>query len=136
MLPEWLVILILILILVLDVLIAISLVALSGLFVVFHAGKLVYDLVNKTIDRLVYAVLCFLEDMLESSPLNRAPILGWGLIGVKLAYDLINAFQNTIERIIVILVTLLAAAIGVAAVCVLIAINASALWLVWSYHLL
>jgi hypothetical protein len=136
MLPQWLVILLLIVILVLDVSIAISVVVISALFVMFHAGKLAHDLVNRTIDRLVYSVLCFLEDLLESPPMDRAPILGWALIGVKLAYDMINAFQNMIERIVVILVTLLAAAIGIAAIGVLFAINASALWLVWSYHLL
>ena len=136
MLPQWLVILIIIVILVLDVLIAISLVAVSVLFVAFHAGRLVYDLINKTIDWLVYAALCFLEDLMKSPPLNRAPILSWALIGVKLAYYIVNVFQNMIERIVAILVTLLAAAMLIAAAGVLIAINASALWLVWSYHLM
>ena len=136
MLPQWLVILIIIVILVLDILIVISLAAVSVLFIAFRAGKLAYDMINKTIDRLVYVVLCFLEDILESPPMDRAPILGWALIGVKLAYDIINAFQNIIERIVAILVTLLAAAIGIAAMGALFAINACALWLLWSYHLL
>jgi hypothetical protein len=134
MLSQWLVILIIVLILVLDVLLVLGLAALAILFVAFRAGKLVYDTLNKTIDRLVYAALCVLEDLLESPPLNRAPILSWALVGVKLAYDILNAFQNAIERAISVGVTVLSALLGVAAVGVLAAANVAALWLAWSYH--
>lgn len=136
MLPEWLVVLIIVLILVLDVLLVLGLAALAILFAAFRSGKLAYDLLNKIVDKLVYRALCFLEDLLESPPLDRAPILSWALIGVKLAYDTINAFQNTIERIVAAGVVLVTIVLGMGAVGVLAFANAAALWLAWSYHLI
>lgn len=136
MLPEWLVVLIIILIIILDVLLVLGLGALVVLFAVFKVGKLAYDLLNRAIEWLVYRVLCLLEDLLESPPLMRFPFLSYALVGVKVAYDLLNGFQSVIERIIAVAVVLAAVAFGFASVCALVILNATALWLAWSYHLI
>ncbi len=136
MLPQWFVILIIILILVLDVLLVLGLAALAILFATFGAGKLAYFLANKVIDRLVYAFLSFLKGLLESPPMNRAPILLQGLAGVKFIYDVINRLQNGANVLITVAVVLLTFALGAAAVGLLALMNAAALWLAWSYHLI
>lgn len=134
-LPAWLVILLAIVVLALDVLLVGGIVVLGAAFTAFRLGKLIYDKFIKLIDQLVHRLLCFLEDILESPPLDRAPFLSLVLVGVKMAYDLINGAQRLIETLISIAVALLAFILVLSCGLWLLVINAAAVWMVVRYLL-
>jgi len=77
--------------------------------------------------------LRFIEDALESPPLNRVAFLQLVLVGVKKAYDIINGAQKLLEIAINVAVTLLAVVLAVAYVLALAFLNLAALGLVILY---
>jgi hypothetical protein len=129
----WVLLLIVLLALSLDILLFTSGFALIVLFVVFKAGKAVYDAIDKAVEWIIDTVLRFIEDALESPPLNRIAFLQLVLVAVKKTYDLINGAQKLLEAVINVAVTLLAVVLAVAYVAALAALNLTALGLVIIY---
>jgi hypothetical protein len=129
----WMLLLIVLVALSLDILLFTSGFALIVLFVVFKAGKAVYDAIDKAIEWIIDTVLRFIEDALESPPLNRIAFLQLVLVGVKKAYDIINGAQKLLEVAINVAVTLLAIVLAVAYVIALAMLNLVALVLVIHY---
>jgi hypothetical protein len=117
----------------LDAAIAFGAVVFGILFVAFKAGKAVYDTIDKIVDWAIYTVFRMAEDALETPPLDKVPLLQLVLVGVKKAYDIINAGQKLIELAISLLVTALAAILVLACGLALAVINASALGAVIYY---
>ncbi len=132
-LPSWALLLILLLVLALDILLVLSAIALGVLFTAFKAGKLAYDAIDRLVDRLIYTVLCLLEDVLESPPLDTVPFFQLVLVGVKKAYDLLNGAQKLVEFAVNAAVTAFAVLFMLALVLGLAVINLVALGLLLSY---
>ncbi len=121
------------LVLALDILMVALGIAGATLFVAFKAGKGILQLIDKAVDYVVFTVLRFLEDALESPPFDKLPIMQMVLVGVKKAYDVYSAAQGLIVAIINVVVTLVAVALFFLLVASLALLNLAALATVVHY---
>ncbi len=117
----------------LDAFIVLSAASLCVLFVSFKAGKAIYDAIDKLIEWAVLTVLRLAEDVLESPPFDKIPVFQLALVGVKMAYDVVNGAQRLLEFAINLAVTALAAALVIVFALALASVNLAALGAVAYY---
>jgi hypothetical protein len=137
LLPEqlspWMLLLFIIVVLSMDALLVFMAASLGVVLIAFKAGRAVLQYIDKAVNWVIYTAFRLVEDVLESPPLDKVPILQLLLVGVKKAYDIVNGAQALIMFAVNAVVTFLAIVFMLVFILGLAAINIAAIGLVIRY---